>query len=547
MLNTIPGVQINSCLASITELPLERLEEVPPGVLVAVGQPLLALTKEEQPSEIVLEAGENTELINDGGEILSCCHGYPKISVKKTKNNFILCVSLVPLVEVSKDGMEARLNLFPALPGEDGPTIELILQVLTQQEVVAGIDHSALEAVLDEFVKDSQPQLNHLIARGKAPNDGMDAYIRFEVEIGPLPGKLLADGSIDFRERLMFVGVKKDQLLACKVAATQGRPGLNLAGETIQAKDGSDITVKVSEDAHYCEEDGTIRATASGVLSVIGDDTIRVSAKQKISGDIDFNTGNIRSSNSLEISGSVSPGFLISAKGNVSIGGNIESAIVNTHGNIVIRGGIIGSKSKIRVQGDADIHHIENGLVMAGGNIVIRTGAYYSYIQASGDIRCPENVKIVGGDVVASGSLSCGQLGSPTADPMNIAVGTDPHRYRRYQALQREYQEVLHQTQDWYNRFGRGRKAPSAVLELEKRLRGIEQELSGLNLIPDTPEDSLGNRLFSYTEASITVHSCITAGNVLRIGNEVMVLEHDLDSCVIKMSKASGEITVNPF
>jgi uncharacterized protein (DUF342 family) len=525
----------------------EESEKVSPSELISTGQPILTLTNEKESPAITLEAGENTELSSDGSELFSRCAGYPKITITKSEDNYTIRASLIPLVEVSEEGMEAWLNLFHSLPDQDFLNAEMISQALKQQGVVYGIDRHAIETILNKAGEEVQPQPNYFIARGKAPKNGEDAYVRFEVEIGPLPGRILADGSIDFRERLMFVGVKKDQLLACKVPATQGHPGTNLAGEQLEAADGNDIAVKVSEDVHYCENDGTIRATASGVLSVVGDDTIRVSSKQKITGDINFHTGNIRSNDSLEISGSLQPGFLVSAKGNVSIDGSIQFASVNSHGNIVIKGGIIGNKSKIRVEGDADFHHIENGLLVAGGNVVIRSGAYYSFIQAGGSIHCPETVKLVGGDVVAGGSLSCGKIGSPTADPINIAVGVDPHRYRRYQDLQQEYNEVLQETQEWYNRYGRARQEPLSFLELETKLRAIEQEISSLNLIPDTPEDSLRNRIFSHTEASVSVHNCITAGNIVRIGNEIMVVEDDLDSCIIKLNKKSGAITVNPL
>lgn len=547
MLYNISGVRIHFYSSSITDMSLEESETVSSCELVATGQPLLTLTKKEESLEITLDAGKHTELSDDGCEVLSCCYGYPIITISKQEDVPSICVSLTPLVEVSEDAMEARLNLFPPPAKQDIPNAEMLLMVLKQQGVVCGIDRHALGAVLAKLKEDGQPQLNSLIARGKAPNDGKDASIRFEVEIGPLPGKILADGTIDFRERLMFVGVDKDQLLACKIPATQGHPGTNLAGEELQATDGNDITVKVSEETHYSEEDRTIRATAPGVLSVVGDNTIRVSSKQKINGDINFHTGNVRSNNCVEISGSVLPGFMVSAKGNVSIGGTIQSSSINSHGNIVIKGGIIGSKSKVSVQGDADIHHIEKGRLAAGGNIVIRTGGYYSFLQAGGNIHCPENVKIIGGDVVAGGSLSCGQIGSPTGEPMNIAVGVDPHRYRRYQDLQQEYHEVLQETQGWYHRHGRVQKVPGLIRELEAKMRAIEQEISTLNLVPDTPEDSLGDRMFCHTQESLTVHSCITAGNVVRIGNEIMVVEHDLGSCTFKMDKNSGEITIAPI
>lgn len=545
MLNNIVGIHIHCSYSSISDSIPKELEKVLSGEIVLTGQTLLSLTDENESSGITLEAGEHTEMSADGCELLSCCYGYPKVTSKITAGYSVASVDIVPLVEIAEDGMEARINLFPPDPEQDSPQLDMILLALEQQGVVYGIDSHALETVLKKLEEDGEAQLNHLIARGKAPMEGQDAYIRFEVEIGPLPGKILADGSIDFRERLMFVGVQKNQLVACRVPATKGWPGINLAGEQLEAADGKDIVVKISEDVSYCEGDGTIRATASGVLSVVGEDTIRVSQKQQINGDVDFSTGNIRSNNSVEISGSVLPGFSVSAKGNVSIGDSIQSASVVSHGNIVIKGGIIGKKSQIRVKGDADIHFVEKILLVAGGNIVIRTGAYYSSIQAGGNIHCPENVKIVGGDVVASGCLSCGKIGSATAEPMNIAVGVDVHRYGRYQYLQQEYQDALEEKQAWYVRHGRVQQVPENMKVLEDQLRSIEHELSSLNLIPNTPEESLGDSKFCHSKAAITVHAGITAGNTIRIGNEIMIIEQDLNGCVLKMDKKSGEIAVD--
>lgn len=547
MLNIIPGVRLHCSSSSIVDRSSGQSEVAPSCELVISGQSLLTIVQEKETPEVTLKAGEYTELSDDGTVVIAGCYGYPRITVTKQDETSTICASLVPLIEISEDGMEVRLNLFPASPEQDNHDIEIVLQALKKQGVVYGIARHAIQTILDKLVEEGQPQLERIVARGKARNNGKNAYLRFEVEIGPLPGKLLADGSIDFRERLMFVGVKKDQLLACKIPATQGHPGMTVIGDRVDPIAGEDLAVKVSDDTYYSEDDGTIRATASGVLTVVGDDTLRVCAKQKISGDIDYHTGNIRSNNCVEITGTVQPGFMVSAKSNVSIEGNIQSAQVNSHGNIVIKGGVIGSKSQVRCEGDADIHHIEKGLLVAGGNIIIRTGAYYSSMQAGGNIHCLENVKIVGGDVVAGGSLSCGQIGTSTSVPMTLAVGAHPKRYRRYQRLQQEYHDVLQEAQDWYNRHGRTQQATQSVLDLQSRVCAIEQELSTLNIIPHSPEDSLENRMFCYSQASITVHDGIASGTIVRIGNSTMVVDHDLDCCIIKIDPQNGEFSFDPL
>ncbi|WP_458777946.1 DUF342 domain-containing protein [Desulforhopalus sp. 52FAK] len=514
---------------------------------VTPGQLLLSLNREKAAPTTELVSGDSTELSPDGSQLLASCYGYPKTVVTSSKQEAKVSVTLCRLVSVTDNKMEASINLFPATKPANVLNLGLVQDVLENENVSFGVDLQAVTVALDALNTLGEPIFDHLIARGKRPVHGDDAYIRFEVEIGPLPGKILADGTIDFRERLMFVGVKKGQLLACKVPATAGKPGCNLAGEPIEAPDGQDITVKVSDDTYYNEDDGTIRATASGVLSVVNEDTIRVLSKQKIDGDIDYHTGNIRSQNCVEISGSVQPGFIVSVKGNVLIEGNVQSASVNSHGNIIVKGGIVGQKTKIRVQGTAELNHIENGTLSAGGNVVIRSGAYYSSIQAGGDLHCPESVKIIGGDIVASGSVSCGQIGSSTAKPISLAVGVDLARYYLYQNLQKEYQTVLEETQDLAHRHGRAKQAKSVILRREKTLRAIEKELFELNLIPGTREDSIGDNDSFYTPETVTVHGTIAGGSQIRIGNETMALHSEMSGVVIKMHTTTAEIVVNPI
>ena len=515
--------------------------------LVGPGHLLLSLKEEAPIPGTLLVAHDSTELSPDGSQLFSTCYGYPGINVTKEKGELSVSVSIIPFISVENNGMEAVLNLYPSSTLQNTLTPEIVQQALDKEGVCFGTDIDAITNALELYKKNSEAILGHLIARGKKPINGEDAYVRFEVEIGPLPGKLLTDGTIDFRERLMFVGVKEGQLLACKVPASIGQSGLNLLGECVEATDGKDITVKVSDDTYYNEDDGTIRATASGVLTVVNEDTIRVLSKQKIDGDIDYHTGNIRSQNCVEISGSVQPGFIVSVKGNIVVEGSIQSASVNSHGNIKINGGIIGQKTKIRVQGTAELNHIENGLLSAGGNVVLRNAAYYSSMQVGGDLHCPDGVKIIGGDIVVTGSVSCGQIGSSTAKPISLAVGVDLSRYYLYQNLQKEYQTVLEETQALAHRHGRGKQAESVLQRREKTLRSIEKELFELNLIPGTGDNSIGGNISFYSPETITVHGSISMGSQLRIGNETMVLNCDMNSVVIKMHSASAKIVIEPL
>jgi uncharacterized protein (DUF342 family) len=528
----------------VDDLSKDPPEEIEVSGLVLPGMVLVSLTeKESVVSRIVLEPGEHTGISNDGNALVASCYGYPRCTIRSSEGKQYVRATLTPSISTSSDMMEARLRLYPPLPRTAVPGLPDILEMLKQSGINHGVDRAAIQFVLDKVEETGLPVENIVIARGKAPLDGKDAYLRFEVEIGPLPGKLLGNGSIDFRERLMFVGVSNNQVLATKVLATNGTDGVNIAGNSVGAKDGKDLQVKVSDDTIYNEGDNTVRATVAGVLSMVNNDTIRVSSRQKIDGDIDYSTGNIRSQNAVEVSGSIRPDFMVSTKGNLVVGGDVQAAKINSHGNVVVKGGILGPGAEVRVQGDADINYIEQGMLIAGGNILIRSSAYYSDIQAAGNIHCPEKTKVVGGDIVAGGSVIVGQLGSLAGKPVNVAVGTDPRRYRRYRILQQEYLSVLDNVQKWYHRFGKKKKSNKAIAALEEKLVKLERELTRFNLIPGTPEDSLGDKQYFFSAATLTVLGQLAAESVIRIGNETVAVSKDMKNCKVCMDQVSGALT----
>lgn len=531
----------------VTDTSQEPPEEIEVSEFISPGQLLVSLPERDTKRSERIEplVGDNTQMTPDQTGIIATCHGYPSVLLSSTDRGPIAIVSVSPLLQIADNLMEAQILLHPPVPPAEPIILQSLLDILAEAGIHYGIDTAAISKGLQQTAESGLP-VTCIAARGRIPLRGKDAVLRFEVEIGPSPGKLLGNGTIDFRERAMFVAVSENQILARKIPATPGTPGMNLAGKVLAAQDGQDMQVKVSEETSYCQEDSTIRATASGVLTMVNNDTIRVSAQQRINGNVDYSTGNIRSQNAVHVVGSILPEFMVSTKGDLLVGGNIQSATVNSLGNIVVKGGILGPSSNIHVQGDADINYIERSLLNAGGNIVIRASGYYSTIVAAGNIQCPDKVKIVGGNVVAGGSITVGQLGSNAAEPIRVAVGTDPRRYRRYQEMQKTYQQALSEIQNWYNHHGRT-KTNSRVEAMVERLSQIERELSKCNLIPDTPEDSLGNHDYFYTKAQIKVAGRVSSGTRIRIGNDVTVITRELNRTRICMDPVSGAIVFLSF
>ncbi len=503
--------------------------------------------KKEKEVEIRFVAAGNCEVAAGGDSLLATVAGYPHLKLREEGGRQVVTASVTPLVTVSGDGMKACLNLHPPVTGAPELQVEELLVFLREAGVVHGINRSLLQKGLEKVIKDRQPVADLIVAHGMQPIPGQDAHLRMELEMGAVPGKIRGDGTIDFRERRMFVNVEEGQLIATKIKETKGVPGKTVLGQEIPQREGRDITVRVSEDAFYNEADRTVRALKPGVVSIVKDAAIKVSSKQTLPGDVDFSTGNIYSKNAVEIAGSVRPGFAVSVRGDILIGGDVQSAAISSHGNLVVQGGVVGAASELNIRGDVDLSFIENGTVHAGGDVLIKHSSYYSTIIADGNINGDEKTRIVGGVLVCSGSVSVGAIGSQTADPADITAGVDIKRYQRYQELHRKIIELETQTALWLQQHGLEAEKSARMIDWEKELTRARTELQSLNLIPGSPVDSKADDFTIDDDAEIIVHGHIFQGTKMRIGNVTRILALNQNKRRFKIDKTTNQIEGVPL
>ena len=491
---------------------------------------------------IVFLPTENTVVSEDGNSITSLVTGYPFIERKQDNRTLSVKVHMVPLVHVQADKMKALITLYPAVSGKQLLKPEELELISKEEGINYGIDRVILNESLNKLTSLNFPLKSIPFARGILPIDGKDAYLRFQVEIGPLPGTILRDGTIDYRDRKIFTGVDENQVIAVKVPPTSGSPGINVLGEAIPQQPGKDITIKVSGDAAFSSETGKITATRSGILSTVKGNEVKVSAKQLISGDVDFSTGNIESKNSVDIKGNVQPGFSVKTKGDLRIGGNIEGAAILSKGNVVVNGGILGVHSRLETEGDADINFAERTEVIAGGRIVIRKGAYYTTVTGDDDIYCSPESKIVGSIICCAGNFVGGDVGSHHGQAASIAAGVDGKRYLKYKSLKQQVLDIENKLEIHCARKGKKSTASVIYQQYEAELQQIQAAFRKLNLIPATPTYSRNEPACNTSDARITIHGMVTSSTKLRIGNLTKTLNDERSAVEFFVDANLGEI-----
>lgn len=515
--------------------------------LVRQGQILLSIPPDKSKLSVKIVAGHNCLLSEDRQSVLAETTGFPTISNSKKGNEVVVDIAITPAISIAGDNMLATLTLHPPIEGTQKISLTDILTICNEQDISCGIDEVIIREAIEYVTQQRRPKAEVPIARGLLPVDGNDAYLRFEVEIGPLPGKILQDGSIDWRERKMFVGVDKDQLIATVVPLTQGTPGTDIFGLPILQKPGRDIKVKVAGDVQYNEESGQILATCAGVLSIVNGMDVKVSAKQTIDGDVDFSVGNIESNDGLEIKGDVKPGFTVNCKGDLSIGGNIQNATIQANGNCSISGGLLGEQSRFTTNGDLEISFIERGYIKSGGNVIVSKGAYYAHVISTKMILCHPDSKIIGGIFCCAQDLISGTVGSDNATPTILVAGVDPERFQQRSKLRTSIKEQEQVLKDLVQMNGPEYTETALYKKKEIALERRKSNVKKLSMIPATPLYSRQDATCNYCSSSISVQGKIFSGTKIRIGNVSTTLSEDASSIRFRIDRTTNHIVAIPY
>jgi len=495
----------------------------------------------EVKGDVELAPGSFVEFSADKRALLATLSGYPCLIRKKQGSGEKIVVDLEPLMLLSEDGWAVKMTLYPPLDSTVLPDTADISALLEKADVRWGVREKNITACIEKVRTEKRPLKNQVIARGRLPVNGENARLRIDIVIGEQAGKELGDGRMDFRERRLFVGVDKGQLLATKVPATTGIPGVNIYGQEIPQVPGRDLTIKTGEDILYDAETGEIRAAFAGVLSVVSDTAVRVTSKHVISGDIDYHTGNIDSRDAVDISGSIKPGFKVITGGDVVIGGSVESAHIISHGNVVIKGGITGKEAIVEADGDLDVPVIGNGVVSCQGNVRVGREAYYTEIRCLQDITCTGQARVLGSDLFAGGSITVVEVDTDTSPNSLLAAATLPERYIRYKKLLQDYYLAQAAVEGWYRRFG-AQGANDDLAELQEDLADAKSVLMSYNLIPGASERDKSGGLRYACRQKITINGAVRAGAVIRIGNTETTLKKTYGEGYFALNSDSGSI-----
>jgi uncharacterized protein (DUF342 family) len=362
-------------------------------------------------------------------------------------------------VSFSTDETKAYIHKIKELDSPELLSLSNLLDLLHKQAITYGIiEDKDIEAWIAKLGTDEDKLI---AAKGDEPDYGEDGHIAFHFKKDySNPGKIMEDGSIDFRDRGEIPHVQKGDLLAKKTPAREGKDGMSVTGTPIPVKAPLDPVFIAGSGTSSSEDGLSIYAAMDGQPHVDAMGNITINPELMIKGDVDYETGNIDFKGNIIVTGTIKEGFTV--KGLSLTAKEIEGAVIDLSGNLYISAGI--TEAKISTQGIVHAKFINDSTIKGFGDLIIQKEIIDSNILISG--KCENTTgHIISSKIIAKNGIESGKIGTASSKPVTLKVGVDEH----IETLTRKVDEQL-------------QESVARLQELREKIKKIEtrdQELYG--------------------------------------------------------------------
>lgn len=397
-------------------------------------------------------------IINDVKSGIVAHHQNRKIAERRNAEVFLA---------VEERDMKATMSVIGAYGGRDVQSTDIIA-ALTSMEVTRGISRNALKKimVLGRNLAAGE-RISQLVAKGKEPIDGSNAIFTALVEdfreqaLQPQE-KEGEEDKVDMRDLGETITVVEGDELIRRTPPTKGIDGFTVKGEVIHATAGKNSKLRAGKGAGISPQDPELLiATTSGMPWVNAegaevDNALCLNA-------VDISTGHVKFKGCVIISGDIAPEMIVRATGSITVGGFIESADVQAHGDIIAMKGIIGHQVEagedyscfVKAGGKITAKFVQSANLQASGDIELGLHAIQSFIKSKNAVSVMDssgrNGSIVGGEIYAGSTITTVNLGATAGTETLVKAFTRFDKYKeniadlnaKYKAAQENTMKVV--------------------------------------------------------------------------------------------------------
>jgi len=468
-------------------------------------------------ADIPITAGEGVAVEDEGCAFRALAYGIVLFHRGQLR--------VLDALAVTQDRMEARLTVFPDTRCDEERQVEKTVEALARCEILNGVDREAIAAAVRTARAEGKPVRDLVVARGRPPVDGREADFRLLIDSDKKIGKVLEGDRIDFREVESVKNIHKGEPLAEVIPGVEPVAGFRVDGTPLRAKLERATGPKPGENTAPSDDGRHLVADADGMV-VMKANRFHVVDQYMVQGDVDYRTGNIRASGSVNVRGQVKPGFQVKAGRDVQILEDVEEAVVEGGGDVTIRGGVLAG-SRITSGRNLSVKYLLNSYAEAELDVEVRLSVTNSQIYAKGKVQAlGSQGAILGGEVNAARGLEARSIGSPSSKT-HVAVGVDLRVLREIEAIDRETAAIQEELPSLQSSLGRTFLADprSAIEALPPALRKPKLDLlMRMKTLYQKSADLAAQRkmLELATEelrgATISVQGEVHPGTVLTVG-----------------------------
>jgi len=347
-------------------------------------------------------------------------------------------------VTLSDDRMEAFLSLTDGKG--TGKRLELgeVKAELERAGVTAGVDEHAVQAAVARATA-GKPVTQVKVARGKKPTESSKERIKFLLQLASGSDVVIREGGrADYKNKdrvtTVDAGTRVAQLLP---AEQEPEDGWDITGKSVSPRGTAKSELEIGANVRAeSQGDGSTLLIAEIAGELIYDRKhIEIRPTYSVRGNVDLTTGNLRFPGSVTVTGAVTTGFYILAGGDVSVGENVEAALISSDGNIMVRQGVKGAgKAVIRAKKNIGIGFAEQATLLSVGDVVVKGACLRCSIKSNGRlVMQSDRGNVVGGSIRVRKGMEVANLGSPTGAKTTVSFGQD---YLVADRIEKEEKEI---------------------------------------------------------------------------------------------------------
>ncbi|WP_026375052.1 DUF342 domain-containing protein [Aestuariibacter salexigens] len=347
-----------------------------------------------------IAGSEYSELFLFEESISDACHAANDAAQNQADAQLTLTIGERRDAEVtfrlSEDEMTASLSLSAPCGGKV-PDFKTLVKKARETGIKRGLGVNRIRKLLHSLeTVERGAYVDMIIAKGLPARNGKHSRLK------PLVPNALervlrpqtASGSrVDMRNLGEIVCVKPGTPVLKRLPPTEGRPGYTITGTPLDAEPGEWQELVAEAGTEVSEKDENVLVASIAGMPKFRDQKMIVDDTYTTNG-VNVGTGNVKYNGAVLVNGDVTEKMEIEATGDITINGFVESATIQSGGDIIITEGAMGKvndaatefSTRLIAQGSIHIQHGQGLEILCSGNVTIGRQLAYSKIICGGSV-----------------------------------------------------------------------------------------------------------------------------------------------------------------